>query len=573
MIKSILALIAFLFLLNPVVAEVSTFDDARFHAYLATGEFAPAVQMARQFPSPRRDACLAQVAEAQDHVGAWNASRESIAAIGDDRTRAETISRLKNQAPSAKGGGSQADFDSLIDLITSTIKPTSWDKVGGSGSIMPFPTGVWIDSHGLLQPLLKGDPGSKLASLRASSSQAASANENVRCAANLRKVSLTRLEKQIQLLQLAGRPVPDEMQVLAGLQRIQYVFLYPDSGDLVLAGPADDWVTGPEGIVVGRETGRPVVRLDDLVVVFRHMLSGPDARFGCLITPRQQGLARLQKYLQQPAPKFASTRDRQQWTARLREQLGRQDIEIYGLDPRTRAAHVMIEADYRMKLIGMGLEEGVPGVKSYLDSIQIPPGGSPPPMSVLRWWFTLDYESVTADQDRRAFAIEGPGVKVESENERLTAEGKRVHTGQSDELNRLFAHSFTAHLEPLAQKYPIYAELRNLCDLALVGTLLREEALPEKINWHMTLFGDAQAYPLRLGPSPKEVESVINLRVIDDPVGKRLHTVVGVSGGVAVRPTAFVRGDALQVETDGVVSGIRSQAAPRQLNEEPWWWD
>ena len=28
------------------------------------------------------------------------------------------------------------------------------------------------------------------------------------------------------------------MQVLAGLERIQYVFVYPDSGDLVLAGPA-----------------------------------------------------------------------------------------------------------------------------------------------------------------------------------------------------------------------------------------------------------------------------------------------------------------------------------------------
>ena len=59
-------------------------------------------------------------------------------------------------------------------------------------------------------------------------------------------VSLTRLEKQIQLLQAAGRQPSEEMQVLAGLQRIQYVFVYPESGDLVLAGrPA---------------TGRPATR-------------------------------------------------------------------------------------------------------------------------------------------------------------------------------------------------------------------------------------------------------------------------------------------------------------------------
>ena len=37
--------------------------------------------------------------------------------------------------PGGLGGGSQADFDSLIDLITTTIKPTTWDDVGGPGSI------------------------------------------------------------------------------------------------------------------------------------------------------------------------------------------------------------------------------------------------------------------------------------------------------------------------------------------------------------------------------------------------------------------------------------------------------
>ncbi len=62
------------------------------------------------------------------------------------------------------------------------------------------------------------------------------------------------------------------MQVLAGLRRIRYVFVYPESGDLVLAGPAGDWTTGPESGVWRVETGQPVVRLDDLVVVFRHML-------------------------------------------------------------------------------------------------------------------------------------------------------------------------------------------------------------------------------------------------------------------------------------------------------------
>ena len=46
--------------------------------------------------------------------------------------------------PSGSTDGSQADFDSLIDLITSTIKPTSWDEVGGPGSIKPFANNMTI---------------------------------------------------------------------------------------------------------------------------------------------------------------------------------------------------------------------------------------------------------------------------------------------------------------------------------------------------------------------------------------------------------------------------------------------
>lgn len=40
--------------------------------------------------------------------------------------------------------GSQPDFDSLIKLIASTVKPTSWDEVGGAGSVTPFPNNLTL---------------------------------------------------------------------------------------------------------------------------------------------------------------------------------------------------------------------------------------------------------------------------------------------------------------------------------------------------------------------------------------------------------------------------------------------
>ena len=44
--------------------------------------------------------------------------------------------------PAGLSGGTQADFDSLIELITTTIQPQSWDDVGGPGSVAPFETNL-----------------------------------------------------------------------------------------------------------------------------------------------------------------------------------------------------------------------------------------------------------------------------------------------------------------------------------------------------------------------------------------------------------------------------------------------
>ncbi|HXT60959.1 MAG TPA: hypothetical protein VN699_20130, partial [Pirellulales bacterium] len=40
--------------------------------------------------------------------------------------------------PGGLGGGGTADFQSLIELITSTIAPTTWDEVGGPGAIQEY---------------------------------------------------------------------------------------------------------------------------------------------------------------------------------------------------------------------------------------------------------------------------------------------------------------------------------------------------------------------------------------------------------------------------------------------------
>jgi hypothetical protein len=468
--------------------------------------------------------------------------------------------------PGGFGGGTMADFDSLIQLITSTIQPESWEDVGGPGSVEPFATGVVIDPQGTLRKTVSAASSGELSVLRRAVAFR-SPDDNVQNTSPLRKISLPRLEKELQLRAAAGKGPTVAMALLAGLRRIEYLFVYPETGDLVIAGPAGDWRLSEENRFVSVETGEPIVQFDDLIVVFRQMTDSPELCFGCLIVPTQEGLARVKALAEQSAQQPLKRGARDAWIDQLRQQLGSQNLEVYGVDPQTRVASIMLEADYHMKLVGMGIEPGVPGVESYLDLAR-KGDTADATMSVLRWWFTLNYDSVTATAERDAFAIAGPGAQVLSENELLEADGRRIHTGKSDTLNRQFAASFTKHFDELCGRYPVYAELRNICDLALIAALIKRHDLAEATGWMMAHVRDPAACPVRLGPMPRAVESVINHRSTG-----RGEFIVGVSGGVRIEPGYVLRTRSIAPDRGDRLALRRSATPPSAVEDNRWWWD
>ena len=103
--------------------------DALIRAQIAAGEFAPAVALAQQAVDPQqRDAWLAEIAVAQAQAGARDASFRSAAEISDDRTRAETLSTAAAVPLGGQGGGNEPDFESVMELIKTTVAPASWDE-------------------------------------------------------------------------------------------------------------------------------------------------------------------------------------------------------------------------------------------------------------------------------------------------------------------------------------------------------------------------------------------------------------------------------------------------------------
>lgn len=543
--------------------------DDSLQQQLTAGEFAPALRQAQAAPPGERDRQLASIAQAQAGAGEKSGSLSTLGEIRDDVVRDRALSNLSRQTPpGARGGGTGADFDSLIELITTTIAPTTWDEVGGPGAIQSYQNGVYVDTSGVVRRIAVEDLNrSPLADLRRKAERVVASSE-VRQASPLRKVSLPRLEREVQLRLAAGRPLDEEMLCLAGLQRIKYVLIYPDTGDLVLAGPAGDWRLDRENRLVSVDNGRPVVQLDDFVLLMRQANHSRDAQFGCSITPTEAGLAKAHAFLQQSSKTPLKPGTRGKWLEQLRSQLGRQTVEVFGIDPHSRVAHTIVEADYRMKLVGIGLEAGTADVPSYLKMVKVPRGQPPPPMNVLRWWFTVDYDSLYASADRDIYELRGQGVKVLSENELLTAAGKRVHTGQSDELNSQFAHNFTRHFEQLAVKYPVYADLQNVFDLALVASLVKAEGLADRVGWHMLCFDDPSRYVVAGGQAPQEVDSVINHRVVN-----RVHILAAVSGGVNVDCRSLVKAEAIEQDRQGALGSERVRSAPERVAHASWWWD
>lgn len=464
------------------------------------------------------------------------------------------------------GGAANADFDSLMDLISSTVGSDTWVDNGGTAEMRPFPTGVWIDPKGVLRQSA-GKPAVRLASLEVPSIPQSLEGEkrNPRVSAKLRCVSLPRLEAEIVHRLRDGESLDESMLALAGLKSIDYVFVYPEIGDVVIAGPAGDWQIKDAGRLTSVDDGSPVVRLDDLLTLLRREREQQGKAFGCSITPRQDNLAAAQQYLHRSSakPLKPGARARKKWLEELRTTMGRQDIEVFALAAGTHAAHVLVEADHHMKRIGIGLDEGVVGVDSYLASVA--QQKSTKPLSVLRWWFSTNYEGVARNQNETAFELVGQGVCVLSENEMLTKRGERIHTHQADEATQKFANQFTAEFKALCDKYPVYGELRNLFDLAIVAALLDSSDLYTAAGWQPVLFLSDEYLPLPNYRAPKEVETIANHTVVD-----KTNIIAAVSGGVWIDSAGVLR------EADTKPSEKLQYHRNRQPLEPTavgWWWD
>ncbi len=568
-VTSCVALTTSVWLLIPVMAGLQEVSDAqkKVEQQLAFGEFAGAVETAQAVADPReRIQLLKQVANAQLSAGDVSASRGTTRRIDQPAERAQAQGQQARRQ-SMLGGGVQADFTSLINLITSETSGPWQDVQGEGGTITEYAQGVAVNPNGLLSGLKKEEQSGRLKALGLSARKA-DLNADVAKRSELRLISLTRLEQEVSNRLTEGRPVVDTMKNLAGLTKLRFVLVYPESRDIVIGGTAEAWKYNDHGLPVGVESGRPLMQLDDLVTVLRTFSGDGLQNFGCSFNPRPEGMKQLQAFVEQsqargPLEAGAAVKN---WANQLQSKLGPQDIELWGVPRESRVTRVITEADYKLKMIGIGKLDGgrhIPSIFELLTETEQKAGR----IDALRWWLTMKYDSVLHSPERDVFEIQGPSVQCLSENQFLTAQGERVPTGQADATNRAFAENFTKHYAELAQRDLTFADLQNVFDLALVSALLKNEGVANRIGWDLGSFAANGIFQPAVYAAPQEVESVANHRVY-----RGRDIVVQVAGGV--------RGDVMSVVKDQKVmkssDSLTPMSARGQATDLPagrWWWD
>jgi hypothetical protein len=224
----------------------------------------------------------------------------------------------------------------------------------------------------------------------------------------------------------------------------------------------------------------------------------------------------------------------------------------------------LIEADYRMKLIGIGLEKPPVKLASYVDS------ANPAMVSrsaLQRWYFVPDYKCVKVTADDMGMELVGDTVKLVGENEVVGRDGSRSASGNTNKASTKFVEGFTKKYGEIANRVPVYAQMRNCIDMAVVAAFIQEHNYYEKCGWNLEVFGDENKLATETLNTPQQVETT----VASVWKGNRLMTPVG--GGVTIHPNQALESANVTQDEEGKLMERREGINLAGLPAGQWWWD
>jgi hypothetical protein len=382
--------------------------------------------------------------------------------------------------------------------------------------------GIWVDAGGVLQ-FRQPDARAELDRIR----ERGRTNSSEK--STLRFVSLPRTFADAQAALRAQRALPPGVRHLQGLTRIDYILVYPEEHDLIIAGPAEEVDDANPLQPRGKSTGRPIVQFEDLVTALRMTSAerGPQP-FGCSIDMPPDSFVKSQEI-------YRTHKDgpRAEYVRALADAIGPQAIRLFGTPADGRTAFVCVAADYQLKRYSLALDVvPVPGVGNPIDNTRTAGGA---------FWFETMYQPLLESPDGLAFQIRGQRLQVKC--------GQLVFdTRDATPTAKAYAKRITETMPQLAQAAPIFADLQNLADLSLLGALMRQEKLAEKAGWDFAWAMDEEKCPLQKIPVPRQTATLANF-----------SSGSVVAGGVSLSFSTVVPKDHRQADESGALAQVRMQ--------------
>lgn len=444
------------------------------------------------------------------------------------------------------GGAAMADFDTLMNLIQQTIEPDSWLANGGTNTILPYPSGVYVDPAGHMKRVRESEQ------LR----EGLLADGNVlrhpwRTESKLRTVSLKKLDQAIAAAMRLGVNPSNELQKLAGLSKISYVKIDVANEDILLAGPASDSVFGFE--------------LQDVAVVAA-LIKKDTSPLGCSIDPSNEGLLAAKTLLQEQGIVKRLGRNPRLVVEQMQEKIGAHNVTVFGMPANTGTALALVDADEHMKKVGFGTVKTTVPINSYFDHLDAM-GGQVPKQSLIRWWFSYRDTPIRVSASGDLFELPEQCVAVMSEQQWVTQQG-RAPTGGNDAAADAFAKGMTERLSELRKSHASYARLSAVFELSLAMQLASERTgLPNLKAWLPTLCGLGQVSETQ-NVQPKTVEGLTTWHKL-----KNGTIVAVVSGGVKIDTLSLSKKDDWEQSRFLAASVIPEQPEQPTVAHGSWWWD
>jgi hypothetical protein len=386
--------------------------------------------------------------------------------------------------------------------------------------------GISVDVNGVVQ-FRQQDAKAELDRIR-SRGKAGSGDKT-----ELRYVSLPKTFAEARAALEAGRELPPAVRHLQGLARIDYILVYPEEHDLVIAGPAEEVDEANPLQPRGKLTGRPIVQFDDLVTALRMTSAERGQPFGCSIDMPPDSLVKSQEIY-----RTHKSGPRAEYVRALAAAIGPQVIRLFGTPEDVRTAFVCVAADYQLKRYALKLDTvPVPGVGHPIDDSR---------QAISAFWFETMYEPLLESPDGNAFQVRGQRLCIKCGA--LPFDDRDATTSA-----KAFAKRITEKMPQLAQAAPIYADLQNLADLSLLGALIREEKLAAKAGWDFAWALDDQKCPLRKIPVARETATLANF-----------SSGSVVAGGVQLSFRTVVAKGQRETDGSGVLAQVRTQGTARR---------